>query len=255
MSFKVVKGSPIVDWFPVAQGATVYLGSIVQLAAGDGVSCIGAASGGDVTPMFGIVIGTDLYPGNATWDSTYNTESIAAVTTQATIAARNPAFHGGMVPVGDKAAYVKVALLDHTCIVEGSIFETTYGVAPTVVTCTTASTDGLGSMVHGALTVTTRAYYNMYYCRSGANAGFYRISYAASTTTPTFYVAWPYDWAVGDTFVVVQMGLGRTKVMFNTVSTCIENGLDVNTNYYVVDCLNMDLSVAGKERAQFKIVY
>jgi hypothetical protein len=255
MAFKIVKGNPIVDWFPVAQGATVYVGSIVELAAGDGVSCIGAASGGDVTPMFGIVIGTDAYPGNAVYNSTYNTEYITAVTTQAAVAARSPGFHGGMVPIGDKAVYVKVALLDRTCVVEGNIYETTSGTAPTVVTCTTASTDGLASMVHGALTVTTRAYYNMYYCRSGANRGIYRISYAASTTTPTFYIAWPEDWAVGDTFAVVHVGLGRTKIMFNTVSTCIENGLDLNTNYYVVDCLNMDLSVAGKEKAQFKIVY
>lgn len=255
MAFKVVKGNPTVDWFPVAQGATVYVGSIVQLLTGDGVSVIGAASSGDVTPMFGIVIGTDAYPGNATYNSTYNTEYIAAVTTQATIAARNPAFHGGMVPVGDKAVYVKVALIDRTCVVEGPIYETTYGVAPTVVTCTTASADGLASMVHGSMTATTAAYYNMYYCRSGANRGIYRISYAASATTPTFYIAWPEDWAVGDTFVVAQIGLGRTKVMFNTVSTCIENGLDLASNYYLVDCMNVDLSVAGKEKAQFKIVY
>lgn len=258
MAFKIIEGSPKTAWFPVGTygpGAfTVYLGSIVKFAY-NGVECMGAAAAGPSTiEPFGIVVGTDAYPGNATYSSTTNTEYIASVITQATIAARNPAFHGGMAPVGDKRVYVKVALITPETILEGPIRNAAIGTAPTVVTCTTASSDGLTSMVHGAACFTPVANNSMYYCRSGANMGLYNQNYAASTTTPTFYSPWPEDWAVGDTFVAVNIGLGRQRIDFNATNNWVEcsSGL---SNYWPVDVSHMDLSVAGAEKLQFKFAW
>lgn len=255
MGFKIVEGSPKADWFPVSCYSsptvnTAYVGQIVSLVY-DGVLTPGAAGAGpDVTSYpFGIVIATN----NRTpvFNTTYNAEYVSSCITQATLATRDFAFHEGMTHKGERQAMVKVAILDPTCVIEGPIRNAAIGTAPGVVTCTTASTDGLESMVHGNADVALLANNNMYFCRSGANMGIYRKSYAASQTTPTFYSPWPEDWAVGDTFVAANVGIGRQKVDFDAAGMWIENSAAL-TNYYLVDVLSMNLETAGAEAMQFK---
>jgi hypothetical protein len=253
--FKIVEGTPSVKWFPVSCGTaptsnTVYEGQIVQFATG-GVIALGAEDAGPVVSKypFGIVVGTN----NRTplYNTTYNAQYITSVITQATLAARDFAFVEGMFPKSFPQAMAKVALIDPTCVIEGPIRNGGATTAPGVVTCTTASTDGLTSMVHGAADVALLANNNMYYCRSGADRGFYNMSYAGSQTTPTFYSPWPYDWTVGDTFVAINFGLGRQKIALDSTSQWINNA-GALSNYYLVDVVSMDLTKAGEEKAQFR---
>jgi hypothetical protein len=257
MGFKIVEGTPSEKWFPISAGTgptgnTCYIGQIVKWQTG-GILPLGAAAANpDVTYFpFGIVTGiTDRNGG--TFSSTYQAVGTSQVITQATALARDFFGQEGMWAKNQANTIVKVAILDPTCVIEGPIKNAAIGTAPGVVTCTTASTDGLSSMVHGNADVATVANNNMYYCRSGANAGFYNSSYAASQTTPTFYTPWQYDWAVGDTFCVTNVGLGRQKIQFDSASMWIENSAALTSYYFMVDVLSMDLSQSGKESAQFK---
>lgn len=254
MAFKVVKNPVHVGWFPISAGTsptanTAYIGQIVKWQTG-GILPIGAAAANpDVTYYpFGVVIGlNDREPVS---DSTgqYGT----AATTQALSIARDCAFQEGMFSKGDSQALALVALIDANTILEGPICNAARATAPGVVTCTTASSDGLSSMVHGSSDVTTVANNNMYYCRSGANAGLYRMSYAASQTTPTFYNCWPYDWAVGDTFCVTNVGLGRQLLQLDSTAMWVENSAALTSYYYVVTVNSMDLTKAGAETIQFR---
>jgi hypothetical protein len=76
------------------------------------------------------------------------------------------------------------------------------------------------------------------------------VSYETSTTNPTFYTAWPYATAIGDTFVQVQTALGRNIIQFDATSSFMDNA--ASTNYYGVDVLSIDLAVAGKETVTFR---
>lgn len=255
MAIKVVKGSPHVDWFPVNCGngptaTTVYNNSVVYNLY-DGVkSIIAAVAKPEITSYpFGVVIANN----NRTplFNSTYNTEYTASVITQADLAARD--FFGveGMWAKSTKQAMVKVALIDRTTILEADLRGATISTAPEVVTCTTGSTDGLTGMVHSTLSWTPVANNNMFYCRSGANMGSYRMSYAASKTTPTFYSPWPEDWTAGDTFVVVPVGLGQQYLEFYGGLGLWVSSTDDLTEAYAVRVVSMDLSTAGKEKIQF----
>ena len=256
MGFRIVKGEPHIAWFPVNCGTgptatTCYNGGIVYNPTEGMKPLIAAVAKPEVAAYpFGIVIGnnnrTPLY------NSTYHAEYIASVITQANQAARD--FFGveGMYPKGEPQAMVHVAILDKSFIIEGPIAGATIDTAPEVVTCDTVSADGLTGMTHNALSWTPVANNNMFYCRSGANMGNYRMSYAASTTTPTFYNPWPKPWAVGDTFVVVPVGIGRQYLEFYNALGLWVSSVDDLTHAFQVDVISMDLTTAGREKIQFK---
>ena len=256
--FDIVKGEPHIAWFPVNCGTgptatTVYNGQLVYNPNGGMKTIIAAVAKPEVICYpFGVVIGNN----NRTplFSSTYNAEYISSTITQATSLARDWFGAEGMWAKGDPQAMVHVAMLDRTCILEGPIAGATISTAPEVVTCTTADTDGLTGMVHSTLSWTPVANNVMFYCRSGANAGFYRSSYAASKTTPTFYSPWPKNWAVGDTFCVVPIAYGRQYAEFYGGVGLWVSSTDDLTEAYQVDVISMDLSVAGKEKVQFKFV-
>jgi hypothetical protein len=252
--FKVVKNAAWLDWFPVDRATTLYVGQLVAYTLGDGLTVRGVASGtpeSDAFP-FGVVIGfNDQTP---TYSSTYKNNYGTGVATQALLAARKSTGCEGMVGKNDTRLMAQIAVIDEHTILKGSIFNATYGVAPTVVTCTTGSSDGLASMVHGNVDITSQvAYNNTYYGRSGLNRGIYRTSYATSRTTPTFYTPWPQDWTVGDTFVNVSVGLGRTGIQTDAQNMFIDNA-GALTSYFGVDVYSLDLEVAGKETATFRFV-
>ena len=260
MGFRIVEGCPKVGWFPASCATaptanTFYIGQLVQ-AMYDGVFPLKAAVAKPEVASFpfGVVLGFNVQPGDQSYDSTYKTEKAASVITQATLLAKagKVAFTEGMMHKNELQLMVKVGLIRPDCtVLEGPICKTAFGTAPTVVTCTTADTDGLTGMVHGASDAATGNNV-MYYCRTGNNQGVYRMSYASSTTTPTFYSPWPYVWTVGDTFVVTNIGIGRQYVEFGTagVGMFIENG-DNLTHAFVVNVHSMNLEMAGQETVQF----
>lgn len=255
--------SPIAPiWVPVDYNAvTLYVGEMVVMGfntSKSGVIAYTVAGLGDITSdhgIFGVVIGTN----NRTplFSSTYNSEYITSVSTQAAQLAREWQGQEGMWSKGDPSAMVQVVKVTPETVLEADIYAsaTAVGTGPTVVTNTTASTDG-STITTAALAATPIAYNQIWYCRSGANMGLYRISYDTSTTSHTFYLTWPYDIAVGDTFVTVPLTIGQSKAMFNTTPAGMWINCsiaDYNTDHIWLEVLEVDLAITGKEVARFMI--
>ena len=260
--FSLINQPMLVKWFPVDYNAvTLYEGQLVTWCfadSGQGLKAYNVAGAADTTAdqgPLGVVVGFN----NRTpvFDATYKANYGLSVSTQAAQLAREWAMAEGMWSKGDPALLAQVAILDPTSIIKGRIFDTTYGTAPDVVTNTTASTDG-STITTAAVDHTYPAYNAMWYCRSGANMGLYRASYSASTTSHTFYLTWPYDIAVGDTFVPVAITLGTSKACFDSVGTYIEqwgndHATSYTTNYLWLDVFELNLAEAGNEYAIFRI--
>ena len=260
MGFKVVEGSPKVGWFPAScyNGPTAvkfYIGQLVCWFGGGVYPLIAAAAAPEVTTFpFGVVIGFNTQAPNF-YDSTYKAEYATSVITKAGLIAKygQVVLTEGMMHKNELQLMLKVALIEPDCtVLEGPIYNGTAGTAVGVVTCNGVDTDGLTGMTHTASDATLVANNNMFYCRSGKNRGLYRMSYAASATTPTFYSPWPYSWVVSDTFAVTNIGIGRQYAEFGAagVGMFISNSDDL-AEAYVLNVHSMNLEVAGAETAQF----
>ena len=274
--FRVIENPTKPIWLPVdynnATGQTVYVGQIVccgkrATAASNGVFPWIPAGVSDSTAAqvpFGVVIGTN----NRTplWSTTYNTEYITAVQSQAAQVARDWVGQEGMFSKADPQPLVQVALLSAETVLEGDIKVCSAGTyastALTEAVVTTGSTTGAGFTpgTTGFDTSAAAVAYNYTcYCRTGGNMGLYRTSYDTAATgvaAKTFYTYWPYDIAIGDKFVGVPLALGSCLAMFDTTpgSICIDANADVDTtNYINIDVLSLDLRFSGKEVARFRL--
>jgi hypothetical protein len=107
-------------------------------------------------------------------------------------------------------------------------------------------------MVHSSADQTAVDDNNMYYWRTGNNAGLYRMSSTSSATAANFRVPLPNAIAVGDTAVVINFGLGRQFMTFDSVGMWIE--MANHTAEIPVDVVGLDLRNAGQEVAQFRFV-
>ena len=262
MGFTVVEHEIRNIWAPVNfanSSDTLYEGQIVgtpnssSVPAGEGLVPVAAAAGhsdttGKVVP-FGVVLGGN--DANPTYNSTYKGVSIASVGSQANQLARDFRGAEGMYAKGDPQALAKVSVIGPSTIIKGPIYHLAYGTAPLVYTNTSASTDGL-TITTTAVAQTPLAYNVTWYCRSGANRGLYRVAYSTSTTSHTFYLGFPYDIAVGDTFVPIYLRVGTCMAQFDGESTYIEAQPAYATNDYMIDVLEIHAEEAGKEYAIFK---
>lgn len=258
--FSVVSEHVDTAWFPVHYNSeTLYVGQFVTLdTAGPdyGLKAWNIAGANDTTANqcpIGIVIGFN----NRTpvFDTTYKGEYGTSVSTQAAQLARDWIGAEGMFTKGDPALLAQIALVDHTTKIKGRIFHGSYGTACDVGTNTTASTDG-STITTTALDYAGVAANTTWYCRTGANAGLYRVGYDTSTTAHTVYLTFPYDIAVNDTFVGVNLGMGVCQAMFDSVGTYIEQYGDNNsfgTNYIYVRVLSLNLRDSGNEYAIFQL--
>ena len=239
-------------WCPLNSTSQVYVGQLVYSLA-DGVDNLGQASGvADTTGKkvpWGVIIGTSNdVPVTST---TSNTDTITGVITQAAQVARRNYGVEGPNPKGDPQAFVKVALVVSGTVIRSPLYNATLGVAPTVQTVTTGSTDGL-SYTANATDVAGVADLCTAYCRSGANAGQYRITDDASTTAVTMDRAFSQDIAIGDTFVRVPLRpLGQSYVQTDTNALFLNVAATPATDYWVVNVLRLDLSQAGREYVEF----
>lgn len=262
MGFSIVEGGvgvPSAKWFPVScvtgTGATVYEGQLVKLVDGDGIEPL-TASGASPAVILPIGVVVAVNNRTPTFSTVCNANYATAQVTQATELARDYFGAEGMFSKGEPSTMAKVALIDRSTVLEGTIFKTSYGTAPTVLTLTTGSAAGITGFVHNTADSTLTTLNNMYYCRSGLNKGLYRSSYAGSATTPTFYRPWPYASSIGDTFVATPFGLGRQMMDFNSIGTFIDNAAAYGSSYYYkVDVLSINLATAGQEKAQFRFVF
>lgn len=248
--FRIVKDPAWMDWYQVNYNSTCYVGQLVKIVASGIEPLPAAAAGPAVIYPFGVIVGfNDQVP---VYDSTYKNDKGVAVATIALMNARKWTGQGGMTSKREGALMAQVAIIDSDTVLQGDIFTSTYGTAPSVVTCTTASALGATGMVHSASDAASVAYMHTYCGRSGLNRGFYRVPYSTSTTTPTFYLAWPNPWTIGDTYVVANLSVGRSKLQTDAQGTFIDNSGATSSNYYDVDVYSMNLEVAGKETATFR---
>jgi hypothetical protein len=261
--FEVIESPVRTIWVPVdcpaGTGATVYVGQLVDCgfnSSSSGAEPHVVAGLGDITNdcnIFGVVVGTN----NRTplFNTTYKAEYTTGTSTIAQQLASERTGAGGMWGPSDPAAMVQVAVIGPETVLKGRIFHGAYGTAPDVVTNTTADATG-ATITTAAMDYATVAYNSIWYCRSGANMGLYRIGYGASTTSNTFYVRWPYGLAVGDTFCQVPLNIGTSKAFFDAVGTYIETNMDTNsygTSYIWIDVLEVYLRDPGNEYAIFKL--
>jgi hypothetical protein len=266
MGFKIAKGSPPTYkiWVPLDRTAattTLYVGQLVKCDSGsfNGVAPLAVASGAADTSqkqvVYGVVVGTNDFPQTENFVATYG-QYISAVQTSAQQIAHKQMGVEGMHPKGDPLPMVEIALITPQTILEAPICNATLGVAPTVVTASAVNaTAGLG-MTTGSVDVATVANLCTTYCRTGANAGIYRVNKSASATTHTFDHYWPYTLAIGDTFVTVPLRQGVSFAQINStagyIGMCLDCAATPATNYFALDVLQLDLSKAGKEKAIFK---
>jgi len=260
MAFSVIHGSPQCIWVPVKPGATIYVGGLVALdstaPADQGVIQMPVAVGASNTTNLDVPLGVCIGTNNKTpaFNATYQTEYITAVAAGSVHGATTE-FVGveGYWSKGDIRAMVKIALIDPCTILRGDIRNAAVGTAPTLLTATVASTDGLGTTTN-ATQVTPVADQTTVYCRTGGNAGAYRILDTTSTTVHTWTQAMNNDIAIGDTFVIVPgkpygasfIQLGATAAMW------IEASATPATNYYIVQTVGLNLREAGKEYMDFR---
>lgn len=249
-------------WVPIAHSDVIYTGALVKWDTATpawGVVPMNAASGvadkDNLDIPFGVCVGNNNISGNVTFSTTYNAEYITA-TSEANAHANTTQYQNveGNTPRGDKVAMVEVIPITAETVLRGPIYNAAYGTAPTAVSPSAASTDGLDFNSATAITVATVANFSTVYCRTGDNQGVYRIINTASQTTHQNTTAFPYDIATTDTFVFVN-GLrpwGRSKMQLDAEGMYIENSAALTADYYEVDVLRLDLSTSGEEYVEFR---
>lgn len=263
MTISVVHGSPQTIWVPVEAAATVYVGGIVAVnssAPTEGVTMLPDASGAfnitNTDVPFGVCIGTNRK--NPLYNSTYKTEYITAPAAADAHDGASIEYTGveGPWAKGDPVPMVKIAVITPNTVLRAPIYNAAVGTAPTEVTSTNTSSDGLG-ITTGAIDFTPENTSTAtIYCRSGANAGAYRLLDDSSTTVHTWDKAMRNDIAVGDTFVVVPVRThGFSTVMFDSTTAayidCADANVIAGTDRWGITVLRLDLSTAGNEYCEF----
>lgn len=255
MSFTIVHPDPgqVVDC-QIKDDETIYVGSIVSTDATptEGIVPMPAMAGtgntGFVIP-WGVCVGTNndtpLY--NSSWKTEYITDATPHGSSTNFIGVEGP------WAKGDKVAMAKIHLIDATTVIKGPLYDGAYGTAPEVLTATAGSGAGTGCTTN-ANDVQNVSVYSTIYCRSGANAGAYRVPVTASTLTHTWHKPMTSDTAVGDTFVLVN-GLrpfGKSKAFFDTEGMYIDINEPLTSKFCYIDVVRLDLSVAGNEYVEFR---
>jgi len=240
---------------PVTGTNELFAGQLVQWT-GEGVAALGVANGAydatDDSVVAGIVLGTtneDKVFEDGTTVSGFAGEEITGLVTQAGLTGRTQIGNRGMYAKGEKMCLVEIAKIYADTRIKGRFYNAAYGTAPTLLTSTNTSTDGLGITTNAA-DVAGVVDFSTLYCRSGANARSYRVTDDTSTTVHTNDIPITNDIAIGATFVKVFGKQGFARLQFDAQSLYI-NTAAVTTSYWGVFIDTMDLRVAGEESCIF----
>ena len=246
--FKVVKESRLgTIWLPVANGTTLYVGQMVAMSNGFATAFGAASTAGDTKRPVGIVVATnDETP---TYSPTYKAHYITGVQSQSAQLARKWQGAQGMWSIGDPIPLVQIELIGKDTVIQG-----TFGGALATFNPADASSDG--SVITKSETSQGTVDYNtIFYCRSGANKGIYRMngddSNNGTKTTSNFPVYWPYAIATSDVFVRANVTLGLSKAQFDSLSMYVDPA-NALTNYYYIIVEEVDLSTPGLETVTFR---
>lgn len=263
MGITIAQGSPQTIWVPEVAGGTLYGGGLVatgQNALDEGVKILPDASGvADVTNQnvpFGVIIGSNRKV--KVWDTTELCEIITAPAAADAHDGASIEYYGVEGPwgKGDPVPMVKVAVITPSTVLRAPLKATDAATGPALLTATNTSTDGLGITTNANDYTTGVAALHTIYCRSGANAGSYRIVTSTSSTIHTWDNAMIHDIAIGDTFVMVPMRpYGHSTVMFDDTTAswidCDDGPVAAGTARWAINILRLDLREAGKEFVEF----
>jgi len=262
--FRIAEGPSRTFWVAGNGTGTYYIGQLQSYLAANA-----AATPGTIVPLAvpagaadttnkqipaGIAVGFNSRVQTSNSGGQYST----AVVSSANQLARDWMFQEGMYVKGDPQLLIQLAEILPETIIEGDIRNAAIGTAPTLLTVS-ASTDADGMISVGVTTNATQftpvAHKCTIYCRSGRNAGLYRVTKDTSTTVPQVTTAFPYNVAVGDTFVRVpfKQGFSGVYIGYGVPGMAVDSAIEdaANTNFSVM-IYKMDLSVALKETVQFR---
>jgi hypothetical protein len=261
---QVIEGAGRTFWAATDGSSAYYMGQIVTMIAAGQANTNGTAKplavpagAFDTTNMqipLGIVGGFNVrYP---SYDSTTGLQKQTGVVTQANQLAVEQCGNEGMYVKGDVQLLVQITeILPHT-VIRTPIYNTTYGIAPTVLTATTAMTDGaVTAITTNACDFTNVLNMGTVYCRTGVNAGIYRVSKDTSTTGPSVTTAFPYNGAIGDTFVRVPFKQGNSTVYIagpGLFFDCSKGPVAAGTTLFNVICYKVNLQFPSLEYAEFR---
>ena len=270
MGFQIIHESPQTIWCPVGVGLTCYVGQLV-VSVDEGVAPMVQASGlasqahkmaavalisdgGAGTAnnlVFGVVIGTNKKI--PTFDSTYKTEKITHVA-PSSATADDYVMVEGVWAKGDLMSMVKVALITSESVLRAPLYDNTYGTA--LPTYTIASGASTGGMTTPTITPTPiLASLSTFYFQSGPAAGAYRISKTAHATTHTWDMPLVKACAAGDTIVHMNglRTIGQSFAQFDSTCQFIDANDALNTNYYLIDVLQLDLEDEKNAYVDFRL--
>lgn len=269
MGFSVVDEPIRTFWCATDASSTYYVGQLVSYSNASG--SVGSANG-TVKPLIaaagafdttnkqiiaGIVVGIDARTPKYATVGSHSLQWEAGVATSALQLARDWTGAEGMYIKGDPQVLVQVALIGPETVVKGNICNAALGTAPTELTATVSTdADGMVSanVTTGACDFTNVTLMGSIYCRSGKNAGLYRVSADTSTTAPQVTTAFPYNTVVGDKFVRVPLkqGISTAKIASGLYIDCSANPVEAGTNLFHLNVLRLDLAVSGAEVAYFQ---
>lgn len=266
MSFRIIKNPGETFWAASDGSSTYYLGGIVVYNSAANASLNGtvapltlASGAGDTTLLqviAGVVVGfSDRTPA---YDATTGLQSRAGVVSQANQLARDWTGQEGMYIKGDPQLMLQIAEIMPNTVLRGRIFNAAYGTAITLLTVSSSTdTDGMisANVTTNATQFTNVANCGTIYCRSGRNAGMYRVSADTSTTAPQVTTAFPYDVVANDTFVRVPFKQGLSTIAIPTGGVYVNAGANpviAGTNLFSTIVHSMDLSTSGQETVDFR---
>jgi hypothetical protein len=261
----ILEGEGRTFWVAADGTSTYYMGQIVSYIAASKAMTTGTllplavpAGAFDLTNyqvIAGIVTGID--DRTPTYNATTGLQTVTGTyQSQSQLAARDTTGVEGMYKKGDKGVHIQITEILPQTVIRAPIFNAAYGTAPSLLTATAGSTDGaVTSFTTNACNFTNVASMGTIYCRSGANAGSYRVSKDVSTTAPTVNTAFDQDIAIGDTFVRVPLKQGSSTVYIDGPGLyidCSKNPVIAGTDLFHIIVYNLDLKVAGSEVADFR---
>jgi hypothetical protein len=259
MAFSIVEGEGRTFWAATNGSSTYYVGQLVSCSAASKAATaqtvvpLAVPAGVADTTNLQVIIGviTAINDRTPSYDSTG--QKRAGVTTKANQLARDWTGQEGMYVKGDPQVLVQVTRITSSTVIRGNIFNAAVGTAPTVVADTvgTDSTGYTSAGTTGACDFTPTTLTSTIYCRSGANAGLYRVTTDTSTTAPAVTVGFPTNVALGDKFVRVPLKQGLSHVYIGGPGLYIDCSLGLVTNTYQILVWNLNLATAGSEYADF----
>jgi hypothetical protein len=248
---------------PIQSSATIYVGGLVAVDVSgptEGVIMLPDSAGvyneTNCDVPLGVCIGTNRK--NPLYSSTYLTEYITEPGAADPHDGASIEYVGveGPWAKGDPVAMVKVALINPSTVLRAPIRNAAIGTPPTVLTATAGNASGLSVTTNAAQCASITSPLQTIYCRTGANAGAYRLTDTSSSTTHTWDQAMRNDTAVGDTFVFVPVRThGYSTVMFDATTAMFIDAADAavlgGTDRWGIQVVRLDLSTYGNEYCEF----